>query len=137
MFSRSSRRRVAALVGTHPLPQATRDRWLSRDGTWQVELGAEEPLPIEVPFTFEEPLSGIGAAADVHERVVYRRRFSVPDEWRGSRILLRFGAVDWRATVYVDGAAVGSHAGGYTHFTLDLGGLEGEHELVVEVEDPA
>jgi beta-galactosidase/beta-glucuronidase len=52
-------------------------------------------------------------------------------------VLLRFGAVDWRATVFLDGRAVAEHEGGYTHFTVDLGGLDGEHELVVEVEDPA
>jgi beta-galactosidase/beta-glucuronidase len=73
----------------------------------------------------------------VHERIRYRRTFGVPDAWRGRRILLRFGAVDWRATVFVDGREAGAHEGGYAHFTLDLGPLSGEHELVVEVEDPA
>lgn len=120
---------------SHPLPQAARERWTTLDGRWELELGGETRA-VEVPFTFEAPRSGIGVA-DVHERVVYRRRFRVPDEWRGSRILLRFGAVDWRATVFVDGEPVGAHEGGYAHFTVDLGGLAGEHELVVEVEDPA
>lgn len=121
-----------------PLPQAARADWESLDGLWQLELPAGAAArPIVVPWTFEASLSGIGARTEVHERLVYRRRFVVPDRWRGRRVLLRFGAVDWRATVFVDGRAVGAHEGGYAHFTLDLGGLGGEHELVVEVEDPA
>ena len=122
----------------HPLPRLTRERWLSLNGTWEVELepGAE-PLPIRVPWTFEAPLSGIGRGGEVHERLRYRRTLAVPEEWRGSRILLHFGAVDWQAEVSLDGRPVGAHRGGYTHFCLDLGRLEGEHELVVDVLDPA
>jgi hypothetical protein len=111
-------------------------RRLSLDGEWTIELGGET-LPIVVPFTFEAPLSGIGRGDEVHERVRYRRTFRVPQEWRGARLRLHFGAVDWRATVFVDGAEIGTHTGGYTHFSFDLGALAGEHELVVDVEDPA
>src|SRR5581483_2341094 len=59
--------------------------------------------------------------------------FRVPAEW-GERTLIRFGAVDWRATVYLDGEPLGAHEGGYTHFTIDAGHLEpgSEHVLVVE-----
>jgi beta-galactosidase/beta-glucuronidase len=107
----------------------------SLDGEWEIRLEPGAPfVPIRVPFTFEAPLSGIGAPDEIHERVVYRRSF----DWDGTRALLHFGAVDWRAHVSVDGRDVGGHTGGYTHFTLDLGDLRrGEHELVVEVEDPA
>ena len=122
----------------HPLPQAARDRWLSLDGAWEVELaGSTGPRPVRVPYAVESALSGIGAAAELHERLRYRRRFSVPDAWRGSRILLRFAAVDWRTVVIVDGRELAQHEGGYTRFTVDVGRLAGEHELVVEVEDPA
>lgn len=108
---------------------------LSLDGVWEVQLEPDgETLPIRVPFPFEAPLSGIGRN-EVHERLRYRRELEVP--W-DERSLLRFGAVDWRAEVYVDGERVGGHAGGYTGFALDLGRLApGRHELVVEVEDPA
>jgi beta-galactosidase/beta-glucuronidase len=63
--------------------------------------------------------------------------FRVPDRWN-ERTLIRFGAVDWRATVYLDGALLGVHEGGYTHFTFDAGRLApgSEHELTVEVFDP-
>jgi beta-galactosidase/beta-glucuronidase len=121
-----------------PLPRERRDRRLLLDGRWQVELepGAE-PVPIVVPFTFETPLSGIGRPGEVHERLRYRRLFRVPATWTGDHVLLRFGGVDWHAVVRVDGRIVGEHRGGYTHFTCDLGALEGEHELVVDVHDPA
>jgi len=97
------------------------------------------PRPIVVPFSFEAALSGIGLGREIHERLRYRRLFEVPAEWRGSRVLLNFGAVDWRATVTVDGELIGFHTGGYTHFSFDLGELDPSraHELVVDVEDPA
>lgn len=63
--------------------------------------------------------------------------FRVPNDWR-ERTLIRFGAVDWRATVYLDGELLGTHEGGYSHFAFDAGALEpgSEHELRVDVFDP-
>jgi beta-galactosidase/beta-glucuronidase len=124
----------------HPRPTAARPHWARLDGVWHVELepGADA-LPINVPWTFEAPLSGIGRGDEIHERPRYSRTFTVPRGWRGRRTLLHFGAVDWRATVYLDGKPVGGHEGGYTHFALDLGRLEADraHTLTVDVEDPA
>jgi beta-galactosidase/beta-glucuronidase len=117
-----------------------RDDRLSLDGTWEVQLEPGSPyLPILVPFTFEAPLSGIGRGAEVHERVRYRRQFRVPERWAGVDLLLRFGGVDWHAVVSVDGQVVASHTGGYTHFSVALGPVDPsvEHELVVDVTDPA
>ena len=131
------------LTGVGSTEPANERRWrlgrhrsgISLDGTWEVQLEPDgEPLPIRVPFPFEAPLSGIGRS-EVHERLRYRREFEV--RW-DARSLLRFGAVDWRAEVHIDGRRVGGHRGGYTGFALDLGRLApGRHELVVEVEDPA
>jgi len=91
----------------HPLPQARRDLWL--------------PVDVGVPELLD----------DEHAR--QRATFRVPDEWN-ARTLLRFGAVDWRATVTLDGVELGTHDGGYTHFTFDAGALEpgSEHEVVVD-----
>jgi beta-galactosidase/beta-glucuronidase len=121
-------------------PRAVRERTLSLDGTWEVRLEPAEPFqPIVVPFTFEAELSGIGRGDEIHEQLRYRRTFRVPEAWNGSHVLLHFGAVDWRAEVHLDGARIGAHTGGYTHFCFDLGALDTtqEHELVVDVEDPA
>ena len=95
---------------SHPLPQARRDLW------------QELPLP---PAHHEA------------ERSTQSVTFTVPHEWN-ERTLIRFGAVDWQATVLLDGAEIGSHRGGYTHFTVDAGSLEpgSEHELVVHACDP-
>jgi len=94
----------------HPLPQARRDRW---------------QLLLEHAYVRDEEHSRTELA------------FCVPEDW-DERTLLRFGAVDWRATVTFDGHALGTHEGGYTHFTFDAGRLEpgSEHELVVEAWDP-
>jgi beta-galactosidase/beta-glucuronidase len=129
----------AAFALSHPLPQFRRERWASLDGAWKGQLAPGAAWrDIRVPFTFEAPLSGIGAGREVHERLRYRRSFRVPDEWR-ERTLLRFSAVDWHATVSLDGAELGTHEGGYTHFSFDAGRLRpgSEHELVVDVENPA
>jgi beta-galactosidase/beta-glucuronidase len=125
-------------VSAPPLPLAVRERRLSLEGVWEVQLepGAD-PQAIVVPFTFESELSGIGRGSEIHERLRYRRMFTVPGDWTGSHVLLHFGGVDWHARVELDGAQVGEHAGGYAHFCIDLGGLSGEHELVVDVHDPA
>jgi beta-galactosidase/beta-glucuronidase len=130
---------VQAAAGplSHPLPQFRRDLWASLDGTWLVELD-DRTREIVVPYTFEAPRSGVGAADEIHDRLRYRRTFRVPEQWK-ERTLLRFGAVDWRATVSLDGRVLGAHEGGYAHFTVDAGALEpgSEHELVVDVDDPA
>jgi len=52
------------------------------------------------------------------DRLTYRRTFEVPKAWRGKRVLLHFGAVDWQAEVFVNGQAVGKHEGGYAPFIL-------------------
>jgi beta-galactosidase/beta-glucuronidase len=125
-------------VSSPPLPLAVRERRLGLDGPWEVELEpAAEPQPIVVPYTFESELSGIGRGREIHERLRYRRTLAVPEAWAGSHVLLHFAAVDWHARVELDGDPVGEHRGGYAHFSIDLGPLSGEHELVVHVHDPA
>lgn len=124
----------------HPRPQARRERWRSLNGRWEFGFGRRLDRRIRVPFPFEAPLSGIGRGDEVHERVRYRRRFSVPSAWRGKRILLHFGAVDHAATVRVNGRTVGRHTGGYTPFTLDITPAlrgRGDETLDVAVLDPA
>ena len=68
----------------------------------------------------------------------YQRQFSVPSKWKGHRILLHFGAVDWKADVWVNKVKVGQHTGGFTPFSFDITPalLNGENELIVKVWDP-
>jgi hypothetical protein len=130
----------------YPRPQLVRDRWQNLNGTWQF-AGAQDgdappfgrtlPERIVVPFPVESKLSGIDRRED---RMWYRRTFTVPRSWHGERLLLHFDAVDWQATVYVNGHEVAAHKGGYDRFTADVtdalkpGG--GPQELVVGVYDP-
>lgn len=128
----------------YPRPQLTRQRWRSLNGVWEfAPVGADEDPPIGetlsedvlVPFPVESPISGIGR----HEpRMWYRRTVSIPDDW-SERVLLHFEAVDFDATVHVNGEEVGRHEGAYDPFALDVTDAldgSGEAELVVGVVDP-
>lgn len=115
----------------HPRPQFRRDDWLSLDGAWQFcfddEARFRRPADvsadrvIQVPYAPEAPLSGIGDTG-FHHRCWYLRRVPLAGLRRSAddRLLLHFGAVDYRATVWVDGRRAGEHVGGHSPFTLDL-----------------
>src|SRR3546814_8632296 len=64
--------------------------------------------------------------------------FTVPADWRGENVMLNFGAVDYEATVRVNGSVVGSHKGGFDAFGFDITPYlkAGENELIVEALDP-
>ncbi|MGE5358082.1 MAG: sugar-binding domain-containing protein, partial [Bacteroidales bacterium] len=116
-----------------PQPQFERARWLTLNGAWQFEfddknVGLGEAWAtstrayartITVPYCFESQLSGIGDPS-FHPWVWYRRTFAVPADWKGQRILLNFGAVHYRAMVWLNGQMVGSHEGGQTPFRFDV-----------------
>ena len=95
-----------------------RGHWLNLNGPWDYALAARDaPQPdafegeILVPFPVESALSGVARRPSPEQRLWYRRSFEVPPEWRGDRLLLHFGAVDWHASVFVNGAAAGKHEG--------------------------
>ena len=129
----------------YPRPIMEREEWMNLNGLWQyaiVEKGAPVPSDFEgeilVPFAVESALSGVGRRVDERQELVYRRTFSVPSKWRGKRVLLHFGAVDWKADVWVNDIKVGSHTGGFTPFSMDITpALNGKsNTLVVKVWDP-
>ncbi|HEX3816570.1 MAG TPA: glycoside hydrolase family 2 TIM barrel-domain containing protein [Mycobacteriales bacterium] len=132
--------------GEYPRPQFRRDEWLCLNGTWQFEIdrgdsGLERGLrdaklagEITVPFCPESVLSGVGDT-DFLRAVWYRRQLEIPAGWAGQRVLLHFGAVDYDATVWVDGVEVGRHRGGFTPFTCDLGQRSGSVTVVVRARD--
>jgi len=122
-----------------------RETWLSLNGLWQLDFGKEgDAVPsgktlgrsILVPFPVESALSGVMEHSD---RLWYRRTFQVPQKWSGQRVLLHFGAVDWEATVWLNGKELKTHRGGYDPFSVDLTSAlkpEGDQELIVQVFDP-
>ena len=113
-----------------------RERWVNLNGEWEFGAGANRRFDrrITVPFCPQSDLSGIGdkVPGDV---VWYRRRFDAPD---AARLMLHFGAVDYWATVWVDGEEVARHEGGHTPFSVDISRVAGrpDNELVVRAEDP-
>jgi beta-galactosidase/beta-glucuronidase len=135
----------------YPQPQFQRSDWLNLNGRWQFEFddgnaglaedwaGRERRFAreITVPYCFESRLSGI-ADTSFHPWVWYRRTFAVPDDWKGRRVLLKFGAVDYRAMVWINGRLAGGHEGGHTPFTLDVTDLlkGGRNTVTVRAEDP-
>ncbi len=135
----------------YPRPQLCRPKWINLNGFWGFEFddrdaGLEDQWytgrsgfdrQIRVPFTFEADRSSIGDRS-FHERVWYRREIAIPPEWAQQRILLHFGAVDYRATVWVNGSVVGTHEGGHTPFTCEITSAlsDGKGVLIVRAEDP-
>ena len=109
----------------HPRPQLERADWVNLNGRWEYAFtsGPERPITwageIVVPFSPEAPLSGVGRQLQPEEWLWYRRRIDPPAVPPGGRLLLHFGAVDQTCTVFLDGAEIGSHTGGYLPFTLD------------------
>jgi beta-galactosidase/beta-glucuronidase len=135
----------------YPRPQLVRPEWVCLNGSWEFQFddedcGLEEQWylgdqrfnrTILVPFTFESQKSGIGDRS-FHERVWYQRDIHVPANWKDQEILLNFGAVDYRCTVWVNGSVIGAHEGGHTPITCNITRAlkNGYARLVVRAEDP-
>jgi beta-galactosidase/beta-glucuronidase len=132
--------------GDYPRPQLVRPQWVDLGGEWSLRfdddnLGLSErwyapaaasvfDRTIVVPFPPESAASGINDTG-YHSVVWYQRYLSV-DELRahGERIIVHFGAVDYRATVWLNGTLLGHHEGGHTPFSFDI-----SHELSAEAGD--
>ncbi len=132
----------------HPRPQFRRAAWHCLDGSWEFSIDADnshrEPdeLPwdrtIVVPFSPETRASGIGLPG-FYSAVWYRRSFRIEPLQPGERCLVHFEAVDYHATVWLNGAKVCEHEGGYTPFSADitdaLAAGDAVQEIVVRAED--
>lgn len=129
----------------YPRPQFVRDRWMNLNGLWDYAITAKTaPAPakfdgqILIPYAVESSLSGVGKVLQPDQRLWERRRFTTPADWKGERILLHFGAVDYECTLWINGGLVGSHTGGFDAFTFDITAFlkNGENELLLGVTDP-
>ncbi|MFA0761416.1 MAG: hypothetical protein HZLCBSQH_001524 [Candidatus Fervidibacterota bacterium] len=137
----------------HPRPDFERTRWLNLNGVWEFafdpnDVGIKEgwfapntqpfPLHIVVPFPWESKLSGV-ERKDYRGVAWYRRTFTVPKDWKGKRIWICFGAVDWHAMVWLNGERIGEHEGGYSEFRFDITDkvrFDVPNLLVVRATDP-
>lgn len=132
---------------SYPRPSLKRTEWMNLNGLWSYSVTDQETsmkaVPFDgeilVPFCIESSLSGVGKPFLPTDKLWYQRTFTLDRSWKGKNILLHFGSVDYRCTVYVDGKEVGRHTGGNTPFAFDITSAlkgNGTHILVVAVTDP-
>ena len=129
----------------YPRPQMVRAEWSNLNGLWDYAIRPKESgMPeqwdgeILVPFAVESSLSGVMQTIGPEQVLWYHTAFEVPESWSDDQIVLHFGAVDWRAEVWINDIQLGQHEGGYDGFSFDLTPFlkEGKQELVVKVWDP-
>ncbi len=113
----------------YPRPQLQRDRWVCLNGPWKFafddtgKFAHPSDVPewahrIEVPFAPESKRSGIGDTS-FHPYCWYERECDLDNGGEG-RVLLHFGAVDYRARVWVNDQFMVEHEGGHTPFSVDI-----------------
>lgn len=133
----------------HPNPQWERKNWQNLNGEWEFEFDfgctainrnrfEAEKLDgkITVPFCPESELSGIGYK-DFINAVCYKRNFEITKEQLCGRVILHFGAVDYKCTLYINGKTAGEHIGGFSSFEFDITKYlhEGDNSLFLHVTD--
>ena len=128
----------------YPRPIMQRTEWQNLNGLWNYAIrptGEREPQTFDgkilVTLAVESSLSGVQKRVGDKNELWYNRTFTVPSKWKDKKILLHFGAVDWKADVWVNDIKVGQHTGGYTPFSFDITPalVKGENKLVVKVWD--
>ncbi len=116
----------------------------SLDGAWRFVADPERiqevgTLPEGDPITVPGPWEAEVARPYRIVTAWYRRSVEVPADWAGDRIVLRFGAVMYACTAFLNGEPIGANEGGYLPFELDASGAArpgGLNELVVRVVNP-
>lgn len=135
---------VNNVLPEYPRPIMERTEWLNLNGLWNyaiLPVGKQKPGSFDgeilVPFAIESSLSGVQKRVGKDNELWYQREFTVPSKWKNNIILLHFGAVDWKADVWVNDVKVGQHTGGYTPFSFDITPAltSGKNTLVVKVWD--
>ena len=128
----------------YPRPQMVREGWQNLNGLWDYAITPilkDKPTEwqgkILVPFAIESDLSGVKKAVGPEEILWYQRTFTATN-LPNKKLLLHFGAVDWKTTVWVNGKKVGTHQGGYDAFSFDITSAlrKGQQQIVVKVWDP-
>jgi hypothetical protein len=130
----------------YPRPQLQRKEWLNLNGLWNYSITKKNDIRPEkydgkilVPFPLESSLSGVMKNLTENEVLWYSKEFELRNEWKGNKILLNFGAIDWKSEIYINYKKVGEHEGGFTPFSLDITNYikyDEKNNLIVKVFDP-
>ena len=131
----------------YPRPQLERTDWVNLNGEWEYAIkpkGEVEPNSFDgnilVPFAVESSLSGVQKEVGENNELWYKRSFTVPANWKNKDVVLNFGAVDWKADVFINDILIGSHQGGFTPFSFNITPYltgKSNQKLVVRVWDPS
>lgn len=141
-------------VGTNPWPEYPRPRlqrsaWKNLNGVWRYRntdkttlsnppFGERLESPVLIPSCLESALSGVTGKDRIYSW--FQTSFDVPSSWPSDNsVILNFGAVDYEATVFVNGKNAAFHRGGYFEFSVDVTpylNAGGANELLVHVYDP-
>lgn len=134
------------VLSEYPRPQMARPEWVNLNGLWEYAVRPKDdgaPAKFDgtilVPFPIESALSGVMKPVKPDQRLWYRRSFELGSREEDQRWLLHFGAVDWDATVFVNGKKLGEHKGGYDPFSFDVTDAlapGAKQEIVLSVWDP-
>ncbi|WVW82312.1 hypothetical protein I302_104318 [Kwoniella bestiolae CBS 10118] len=137
----------------YPRPQQVREQWQSLNGIWRYQkanssedigivprnVGQDWGRAVMVPSCIESGLSGLQVDIKDNEFSWFQTKFDVPSEWKDQSLLINFGAVDYEATVFVNGKNATTHKGGFTRFDAEISSLVEygqENEISVFVHDP-
>lgn len=131
----------------YPRPQLVRDNnWKNLNGLWEyaiVPKTQNQPNKFDgkilVPFAVESALSGVGKTVGKDSVLWYKNVINIPAKMKNKKLLLHFGAVDWRTEVFVNGKSVGKHEGGFAPFSFDITSFitkKEKQEITISVWDP-
>ena len=132
----------------YPRPQMQRSNWQNLNGVWQyaiLPIAESEVIPkqfhgnILVPFAVESALSGVGKTVGKDSVLWYHTKITLDQNTKNKRVLLHFGAVDWRSEIYVNGKIAASHEGGFDPFSADITTYlkkGNQQEIAIRVWDP-
>jgi hypothetical protein len=133
--STATRRTSRSLSGTwtlrlDPDDIGVEEAWTAADADWR----DDDCLSVDVPHAWQEHET----CRDYTGVAWYRRVVTVEQRPEDTVSILRFGAVDYETTVWVNGVECGSNRGGYLPFEVDVTeALEaGENVVTLRVDDP-